>query len=94
MEEHIKKLTGLLNQWVTAVLGLAGAQDVEIDNDESGLERIAKDLATLTAVAVIKDIIHARSRKSQALVVESRLQSQAEIVNGYPRAMYHLCTAE
>lgn len=55
---------------------------------------VAKEIATLVVVNVIKETIQTRARKSQVVAVASRLQAQAEIVEGYPKAMYHLCTAE
>lgn len=96
MESHIQKLTDLLEQWKAEVVKEGGEnpETVMTSITNSDTRAHAKDLATLTVVAAIKAAIQTRARKSQALMVESRLQAQAEIVEGYPRAMYHLCVPQ
>ena len=54
---------------------------------------VALDLVTSVVIEIIKRVIQQQARKSQAGSVSTRLQ-QAEIVAGYPRAFFHLCTTE
>jgi hypothetical protein len=93
MESRILKLTDLLEDWRTAVLNECGVTNT-MTATQMDVKAHAKELATTTALAVIKETIQMRTRKSQAAVVESRLQAQATIVEGYPKAMFHLCTSD
>lgn len=99
MEAHIQKLAEVLERWRKEVTEDAGEGAAETNALADGVitsaaQQRARDLATLTVVTVIKETIHARARKSQATAVATRLHAQAEIVHGYPKAMYHLCTAD
>jgi len=88
----VEQVTTILREWQRALVVQSGFDEVPMLDEvlNEGLDTTAKDLVTEVVIDIVTRVIQGYARTSQAARVATRLQ-QADIIDGYPRAFYHLC---
>jgi hypothetical protein len=95
-----ERLERLLQEWAERVVRLVGEAGAELPPDGvlAGVagrvaQTSARDAAARVVSAVVAAVIIQRARKSTVATVASRV-APAQLVEGYPVNVFHLCVSD